>query len=255
MSHIQFILYFAISSIPSDSPLNPIHEITNTLPSLHLLLEAMSGTNKHLIYPSSAGSVYGNRNENAIELTPLKPSSSYALGKVFSEDMIKFYGSINKIQYSILRFSNIYGSITRRKRLQGIIDHFLDNTILQKKSSVWGSLDTSRDFLYVEDAASAILEIIKAPSHAINEIYNIASGKAYRIQDVLEIIQEITEGQHQYETSVGNFTGPVQTLIDVKKFKNAYPNWQLRFDLYQGILRSWQQKINSLKGVQHDADD
>lgn len=242
ISNTAFVLYFANSSIPTDSPNDPIHEITRTLPSLHQLLQAITGSNAHLIYPSSGGAVYGNTLHQANESTSLNPTSSYALGKVLSEEIIKFYAATQKIKFSILRYSNIYGATTPRKRLQGIIDTFLDNTKMQKISSVWGNPNTIRDYLHVHDAANAVLEILNQPQPAMNEIFNVGSGQSCDIKTILEIINEVTNGKHQYQITHDQFAGPQSSVININKFISAYPNWKMNFDLRQGIMHTWKQK-------------
>ena len=51
-----------------------------------------------------------------------------------------------------------------------------------------GSLDDERDFLDVEDVVEAYILALEQPQHAAQQVFNVASGRAVRIGDVLEML-------------------------------------------------------------------
>ena len=83
---------------------------------------------------------------------------------------------------------------------------------------IWGDGSPTRDFLYVEDAAQHIANIIT--SNISNEIVNIGSGIETSIKELVAIMQELTsyEGKIFYDTSKPN--GQPRKYFDIDKLKN-----------------------------------
>jgi GDP-L-fucose synthase len=66
---------------------------------------------------------------------------------------------------------------------------------------LWGSGEPSREFLYVDDAAEALL--LAAERYEGSEPFNVGTGIETRIRDLAEIISELTgyEGETVWDTS------------------------------------------------------
>ncbi len=243
MKDVDYVLYFAAFSIPAQSPLDPVNEFTHTLPALRHTLEAMKGKRPHFIFPSSGGAIYGEIKGAANETSPLHATSSYALGKILSEQLIHFYSANHQIPFTILRFANVYGSTQKRLLPQGIIDRFLDNTLQGKSSPIWGDVNITRDFLHASDAAKAVIAVLNNADNGLNQTFNIASGQSHSIKDVLDIIHEVTDGKHTYENMQENFAGIKSCQLSNDKFRKAYPAWECKLDLREGIKQTWNGKI------------
>ncbi len=233
----------AATSVPADSPADPAGELAGGLPALNGVLRelaAATGGSGRLIFPSSGGSVYGDLSGPADEATPPAPRSAYALGKVMAEELVRFWSRTSGLGHDILRFSNVYGSGAHRTRPQGVIDVFLDDALADRPSHVWGSLEIERDFLFVDDAADAVLRVTQAaPS---NRCFNVGQGETRSLRELLAIITEVTEGRHRWLQAGDHAPGVRRSAMRADAFSTAY-GWAPRWTLEAGVRETWKRKL------------
>lgn len=127
---------------------------------------------------ASTGAVYGEPFKNGIsfENDPLTPNTLYGLSKFYAEEYIRF----SKIDCVILRFPNVYGPDNNK----GVIYNFLESIQKEKKVNIFGTGKQKRNFLYVNDAAEAIVKTLGY--RGSNKVFNIADNKLYSLNDVVE---------------------------------------------------------------------
>lgn len=236
---VAAVAYMAASSVPADSPGDPRGEFSRTLPALNGVLSALAEKGGRIVFPSSGGSVYGERAEPADEGSGLSPRSSYALGKVLAEETVRFYGRVHGVGFDILRFTNVYGSPHPRLRPQGVIDVFLDDALAGRPSTVWGSLQVERDFLFVDDAAEAVVAVLARPaSHAV---YNVGAGRTRSLDEVLQAISAATGGRHVWTRRGDHDAGVARSAVNVDRFV-ADHRWRPAWDLEAGVAETWARK-------------
>ena len=136
---------------------------------------------KKFIFASSA-SVYGDtKNKKVYENLKLLPQHFYAYTKYIGEKMVKSYCEINNINFTILRFFNVYGS-----KSNAVVAKFIAQKIQNKKITIYGDGNQKRDFIHIDDLNNSILKIIT--SKVKNNIFNIGSGKAESVLNIKKII-------------------------------------------------------------------
>lgn len=139
------------------------------------------------VFLSSAGTVYGDMISPAREVDCLNPVNIYGLQKVYFENLIKIKQYESKqLPYLILRVSNPYGGIQNPQKNQGIIPVLINRALSKEKFVFWGNVDSTRDFIYIEDFLKATYLSIDKIS---DEIVNIASGISTSIKEVIETVQ------------------------------------------------------------------
>ena len=127
------------------------------------------------IYFSSSCAVYGNQKE-VTEESPFKPISPYGYSKWMNELTIK----INCKNYTIFRFSNVFGERqdgSNEMGLIGVIDYHLKN---KKTMKVFNKGENYRDYCYVKDVVKALVTINK------QGIFQIGSNKIYQTMDLVD---------------------------------------------------------------------
>lgn len=128
------------------------------------------------IYFSSSCAVYGNQKE-VTEQSPFKPISPYGYSKWMNELTIK----TNCKNYTIFRFSNVFGERqdgSNEMGLIGVIDYHLKNN---KKMLVFNHGDNFRDYIYVKDVVKALTTIDK------KDIFQIGSNNIYNTLDLVKL--------------------------------------------------------------------
>ena len=159
---------------------------TNALSTVKLLKFAIHNKCKKFIYASTM-SVYGsNVKEKVNEDAKLDPISFYAVGKIASEQYLKIYSEYG-LNCSALRLFNVYGPGQNMSNLrQGMVSIFLEQA-LNGKVVVKGDLNRFRDFIYIDDVVSAIVESTKFNDNKYR-VMNIGTGIKTTVNELLHEI-------------------------------------------------------------------
>lgn len=159
---------------------------SNLLGTINVIKLCLKTTKKRIIFTSSM-SVYGNYIKAVTELDKCNPKSFYGLSKLSSENYIKFFTK-KKLKYTILRLFNIYGPGQNfDNKLQGMVSIYLDQALKNKRINIKGPKDRYRDFVYINDVIE-ILNKTRIRKEAINNTFNVGSGKKTKVHELIKII-------------------------------------------------------------------
>jgi UDP-glucose 4-epimerase len=200
------------------------------------VLDAMARNGvKRIGFPSSGGTVYGDGPDPHREDERYDPTCPYGLGKVLIEELLRYYAQQRGIEYQIWRISNPYGDRTKRHRMQGVIDAFLHRVRDGETLRVWGDGSAARDFVFIDDLASGLVACLeRAPW---NEVYNVGTGVATSVADVLRTIETVV-GRTLKVERVPSYVGPARSVLDPRKMMEATA-WKPEFPLEAGISAAW----------------
>ena len=239
---VSAVLYLAATSVPADSPRDPAGEFARGLPALNGVLAALAREGGgRIVFPSSGGSVYGERAEPAGETAPTAPRSAYALGKLLGEQTIAFWNRTAGVGFDVLRLTNVYGSPTPRARPQGVIDVFLDDALAGRTSRVWGPLAVERDFLFVDDAAEAVVRAALT-ARSSDGVYNVGFDETHALSEVLALVAEATGGDHRWIAEGGHDAGVNRSAVDAAAFRRDF-GWRPQTGLGDGVRETWRRKL------------
>lgn len=160
--------------------------LTNVMGTRNLF-EALDGASDSLttvILPST-GQVYGSGSQHLIsENSATHPKSDYAISKLAAENLAS--GIFETSPVTIVRPFNYTGLGQSTKFLiPKIVDHFKRG----QRVIELGNLDVARDFLDVRDVARIYVELLQNP--APGQVFNVSSGRAVSIAEVIEMMNEI----------------------------------------------------------------
>ncbi len=217
---IDYIFHFAaIADINycSNNPLEVVKE--NILNTVKLLQCAQKYKIKRFIFSSS---VYVNSNEG----------SFYKSSKVASESFIKEFSKKYNLNYTILRFGSLYGPGSESNNG---VHRIIERAIKENKVSYEGDPDAMREFIHIEDAASACFEILK--NEYKNNTILVTGNTSIKIYDLLNTISEImqlnTKIKFNKNTNEGHYIRtPYNYFYDEEKKLNL----KLSTDLGKGII-------------------
>jgi GDP-L-fucose synthase len=106
---------------------------------------------------------------------------------------------------------------------------------------VWGTGEVSREFLYVEDAAEAIVSATERYNKP--EPVNIGAGFEIKIKDLVKLIAELTgfSGEIRWNTSKPD--GQPRRRLDVSKAKREF-GFEAKTDFREGLRKTveWYEK-------------
>ena len=179
-------------SVP-ESVSNPILDADiNIMGLLNLLESAVKYKIKKVIFISSGGAIYGEASEypTSEEYIP-RPLSPYAVAKYTSEHYLAYYNHQYGLDYTTLRYANVYGPRQIPNGEAGVVAIFMDNLIKKKRSTLYHFKDNKegmiRDYCYVGDVVKANLVALEKGSR---DFFNIGTSQATRTANLFRIIFE-----------------------------------------------------------------
>ncbi len=195
----------------------------NLIGTQNLLFSLQNTDYQNFIFTSTS-EVYGSNIAPFVETQLADAASPYSLTKVFSENFINTFSKTYNKGFTILRLFNFFGKNMSPKFF---IPQMI-NTLRNNEQFEMTKGEQKRDFLYLDDV---ILAIILAARHpATNEIFNVCSGEAVALKDlVLEIKHklnsqsEIIFGALPYrDNEVWNMVGNNAKITEKLGFKPQY---------------------------------
>lgn len=162
---------------------------TNILGFINLLEAAKEASAKKVIFSSSGGAVYGDREPiPAGEEHPTLPSSPYGVSKLAGEFYLGYYFSTFGMPYIALRYANVYGPRQSSQGEAGVVAIFIAQLLSEKSPTINGDGRQTRDYVFVGDVVRANVAALNA-SH-VGPI-NIGTGHE---TDVVTIYRTLQEG-------------------------------------------------------------
>lgn len=161
---------------------------TNIVGTLNLLEACrLSGTRK-VIYSSSAA-VYGTPESLPVrEDHPCRPLSPYGISKFSAELYLATYRHLYGLDYTILRYANVYGPRQEDSGEGGVVAVFIRHLLDGRPPVIYGDGEQTRDFIYVGDVVAANLQAI---DRGAGQVLNISRGAPTSVNALLDILQRI----------------------------------------------------------------
>jgi UDP-glucose 4-epimerase len=120
-------------------------------------LGTMDPTAGALFVASSAGGVYaGSDGPPFTEDTQPRPTSAYGRAKLAGEQRARDFAEATGVPTLIGRITNLYGPGQNLAKPQGLISHLCATQLSREAISIYVSLDTIRDYLFVDDCADMV---------------------------------------------------------------------------------------------------
>jgi polyisoprenyl-phosphate glycosyltransferase len=182
---------------------------------------------------AGSSSQYGSNCTAPLESDPCEPNSHYAVSKVAAENYLRYMGKERGFPSISLRLYSIYGPLEDCSRLiPNLLKHALSGDF-----PPFVNPNTSRDFLYVDDACAAfIMAASKIQPDLYGESFNIGSGIKTTIKDLAEVTG--VEFQLTTQPHYGNMDGRAWDLPDwyanPEKAKTVL-GWYPKYDLRAGL--------------------
>ncbi len=202
---------------------------TNIVGTVNLLNAAMATwKNDHsgkLFYHISTDEVYGSLGKEGMftEETPYDPRSPYSASKASSDHLVRAYWHTFGIPVVVSNCSNNYGPNQFPEKL---IPLAINNIRNNKPVPVYGKGENIRDWLYVEDHASAIDLIFHRGTPG--ETYNIGGNNEWRNIDLIKLLCRIMDQK------LGRPEGTSEKLITYVKDR---PGHDLRYAIDSSKLQ------------------
>lgn len=141
---------------------------------------------------ASSCAVYGNPSTLPVaETTPTRPLSPYATAKLASEEVCASAAAAGQITAVCLRFFNVYGPRQDpSSEYSGVISRFLSAAASGHGVTIYGDGRQTRDFVYVEDVAEAVVRALVKPLSGCT-VVNVGSGTEVSLLGILDRLETL----------------------------------------------------------------
>jgi UDP-glucose 4-epimerase len=187
------------------------------------------------IYISSGGAVYGEPEYLPCdEKHPIHPLAPYGASKYTLEMYLYLNKQVHGLDYTILRYGNVYGPRQDPNGEAGVVAIFTGRMLQGHSVTINGSGEQERDFVYVGDCARANIMVLDQGS---GQIYNLASGEATSINQLFSELKEITAYRMEPLYGSAKLGETFRIFLDAGKAR-AELGWQPLVDIKQGLSRT-----------------
>lgn len=231
-------------SVPA-SVENPLFDADVNVKGFVNLLEASRSNGvKKVIFISSGGAIYGEAEEfPTTEKSPALPLSPYAITKSVSEQYLAFYNHQYGLDYTILRYANVYGPRQIPHGEAGVVAIFMDRLLAGKKCTVYHFADEprgmTRDYCYVGDVVQANLLALEKGSC---QAFNIGTCKETHTADLFrevftsikKVRPQLSEDLLVYDTGAGRPGDLTKSCLVLEKAKEIL-GFEPKHDLARGL--------------------
>jgi GDP-L-fucose synthase len=192
----------------------------------------------------------------------LEPTNEpYAIAKIagikLCESFNRQYRESHSIDYRSAMPTNLYGTgdnyhAKNSHVIPALIRRFHDAKInLEPSVMVWGSGKPLREFLFVDDLASALIMIMKEKKTTLDNLVspmeshiNIGFGADITIKDLASLIADVVgfSGHIEFDSSMPD--GTPRKILDISKLNSI--GWSPQYSLKQGLVITYNDFKNKL---------
>ncbi len=208
---------------------------TNILGLLNILECAMKQGTRRVIFASSGGAAYGEQEVfPAPESHPTRPLSPYGVSKLSSEHYLYYYQKVCGLEYTALRYSNVYGPRQDPFGEAGVVAIFTQKMLRGEQPIINGNGMQTRDYVYVEDVVEANMAVL---NNKVNDVFNVGTGLETSVNQLFRHLLEATG------SDVKEIHGPekkgeqVRSCLDFRKIHKML-DWEPRVPLHEGLIKT-----------------
>lgn len=168
----------------------------NFVGTLNVCQSMLKAGVKRVVFASSAAT-YGHNGEGAAidEDTPKSPLTPYASDKLASEYYLDFYAREHGLEPVIFRFFNIFGPRQDPSSpYSGVISIFTECALAGKPITVFGDGEQTRDFVYVQDLVSILVQAVEASEPARGAV-NVGLSRSTSLNELIAELGQATGTQ------------------------------------------------------------
>ena len=208
---------------------------TNILGTINLLQSCVNTSVKKIIFASTGGAIYGEQEYfPADEAHPTSPISPYGITKLTIEKYLYFYHLEDKLNYTILRYANVYGPRQNPFGEAGVVAIFANKLLKGEQPVINGSGKQTRDYVFVEDVVKANLLAVKDEQC---DIYNVGTAIETNVNAIYKILND-TIGKEQEEKHGPAAPGEqIRSVITSEKLYKKF-NWKPTISIKEGLKKT-----------------
>ncbi|MDP9425072.1 MAG: SDR family oxidoreductase [Actinomycetota bacterium] len=208
----------------------------NVLGTVRLLESCVAHGVGKVVFASTGGAVYGEQNEfPAPENHPQYPVSPYGVSKLAGERYLHYYRAQHGLPYAALRYANVYGPRQDPHGEAGVVAIFSGNLAEGQPSTIFGTGEQTRDYVYVGDVARA--NVLALEGDAPDGAYNTGTGIETSVTELYERMRRLSGRDVAAERGPAKPGEQSRSSVDPTKAAREL-GWKPETDLASGLERT-----------------
>ena len=209
---------------------------TNILGTINLLQCCIKTGVKKFMFASTGGAVYGEQEYfPADEKHPTNPVSPYGITKLTIEKYLYFYKNEYGLNYTILRYANVYGPRQNPFGEAGVVAIFVNKLLKNENPIINGDGNQTRDYVFVEDVVKANVLTLNSQSA---DIYNVGTTVETSVNDLFSKLNSIAGNKAIEKHGPAPKGEQARSIITSEKLFQKF-NWKPSIKIDEGLRKTF----------------
>ena len=209
---------------------------TNILGTINILQACIKTGVKKFMFASTGGAIYGEQEYfPADENHPTNPVSPYGITKLTIEKYLFFYKNEYGLNYTILRYANVYGPRQNPFGEAGVVAIFTNKLLKNENPVINGEGKQTRDYVFVEDVVRANVITLEDKS---SEIYNVGTGFETNVNELFNKLNKIAGNKAEEKHGPAAKGEQLRSVISSAKLYNRF-NWKPSIKMDEGLIKTF----------------
>jgi UDP-glucose 4-epimerase len=218
---------------------NPAQTLQVNVVGTQNLLEACRRHQPEKVIIASTAAVYSIRDRANGEEDEACPIDIYGLSKWMNEKQLELYATHTNTRCCAARLFNIFGPGETNAH---VVPELMDQVAAGEGEIAVGNIKPKRDYVYVTDAARALLIMAEKCAHAFR-VYNVGTGKEHSVEEIIEELSRISGRTLKLSVDAERVRSSdrLHLLCDLARTSGEL-GWLPQFTLESGLRALWQHR-------------
>ncbi len=208
----------------------------NVVGLLNVLENAVKVGARKVIFAGS-GASFGTPEAFPItEGTPQRPSSPYGITKMVAEHYLRFYKEDHNLDFTSLRYGNVYGPRQDPNGEAGVIAIFIGRFLKREGVRIDWDGGQTRDYVYVKDIARCNVDALTRGS---GECFVIGTGIKTSVNEIYAMLVDIS-GFEAPVSHAEKRPGDARDAQFDSTLAHTLMGWRPRTSLHDGMLETYE---------------
>jgi UDP-glucose 4-epimerase len=198
------------------------------------VLEAARRHGAQVVFSSTGGAIYGERDDAATEDAPCEPLSPYGTAKLAAEEYIHSYNRLYGTRHIALRYGNVYGPRQDPHGEAGVVAIFLGALARGERARIFGDGLQTRDYVYVGDVARATTSTVGQDQG----VYNVGTGRETSVVELYELCARVAGSDAEPEHAPARLGELRRSFLDPTRAAHEL-GFTAMVDLEDGLRATW----------------
>ncbi|MDP9110997.1 MAG: GDP-mannose 4,6-dehydratase [Candidatus Eremiobacteraeota bacterium] len=161
----------------------------NVMGMINILEQCVKNSVKKVLFASSGATFGTPEHFPIVETTPQYPTSPYGITKMVTEHYLRFYKDEKGLDFTALRYGNVYGPRQDPNGEAGVISIFIGKFLKREGIRIDWDGEQTRDYVFVKDVAKANILALEKGS---GSCYVIGTNKKTSVNDIYSTLVQIS---------------------------------------------------------------